>query len=251
MDKITSRHNPLCVHIKKLGTDRVYRTGHGEALCDGIKLLEEAVNNSAEIINVLTSAHIPFPLPAETRVFYADRNLINSISPLKNAQDILFTCKIPPGNILTDISGTCILLDSIQDPGNIGTVIRTAKAFGVACVILTGGCADPYNPKAIRASMGAIYTQKICFMSTDELMLLYKNGARFIGACPGTGLRSISDVRLDNAVIVTGNEGRGISGEILELCRDIVTIPMSAGCESLNAAAAAAILMWEAVRERA
>ena len=245
MEKLTSRRNPLCTHLKQLGENRGYRYEHREFLCDGIKLLEEAVNNGAEITNILTASHLPFPLPLEANVYYAERGLINSISPLKNAQDTLFSCKMPYQDSPAEFKGTHILLDGIQDPGNVGTIIRTANAFRISSVILTGGCADPYNPKTIRASMGAIFRQRIHHIKPAGLSVMLKSGVRFVGAVPGEGQYAVSNVVLCDSVIAIGSEGSGLSGEILSLCSDRVTIPVAPECESLNAAVAAAILMWE------
>ncbi|MDR2571826.1 MAG: hypothetical protein LBD23_16230, partial [Oscillospiraceae bacterium] len=92
MQEITSRNNPICVHLKKLGTSKSYRDEHGEFLCDGFKLLEEAVSVGAQIKTVLSTVDINIKLPAETHVYKAQKSLINSLSPLKNAQDVIFTC---------------------------------------------------------------------------------------------------------------------------------------------------------------
>ena len=246
METITSRRNTLAVHIKRLGADRGYREQCGEFLCDGIKLLGEATSCGAEVVAVLTSAELPFRVPAGARVFGAAQGIIDSLSPLKNAQDTLFTCKMPPQGGFDHIEGTQILLDGIQDPGNVGAVIRTASAFGIACVILAGKCADLYNPKTIRASMGAIFRQRVINAGIDELGTLREKGARFIGAALGRDCASILDRDLKNTIIAIGNEGQGLSPEVLSLCCEKVAIPMQPGCESLNAAAAAAILMWEA-----
>jgi len=264
MEKITSRRNPLCVHMKKLGESRSYRYERREYLCDGVKLLEDAVNSGASITSVLTSAQIPFPLPLDTRVYYTDRGVINSISPLSTAQDTLFTCAMPvsrypdgggtpsaarpTGDAVTDAGGACILLDSMQDPGNVGAIIRTANAFGIKAVILTGACADPYNPKAVRASMGAIFRQALCQMNIEELKALRDNGQRFIGATPDKNSTAITVAMLAGAVIVIGNEGRGLSDEVFSLCEETITIPLAPGTESLNAAVAAAIIIWETMR---
>jgi len=246
MEKITSRRNPLCIHIKKLGATSDYRESSGQFLCDGLKLLEEAVMCGAEICVVFTAECIPFPLPIETRVYYAERSLIDSLSPLKSSQNTLFTCKIPTRTAPATSSGTHILLDGVQDPGNVGTIIRTANAFGIKSVMLANGCADPYNPKTIRASMGAIFRQSFQNVSMDEIVKLSSAGFRFVGATLGKGSKNVSDTELKNSIIVIGSEGRGISGNITSICSEMITIPMAAGCESLNAAVAAAILMWEA-----
>jgi TrmH family RNA methyltransferase len=128
----------------------------------------------------------------------------------------------------------------------VGAVIRTAFALGIKSVILTNGCADPYNPKAIRASMGAIFMQRLCHMDVSSLSDLRGRGVRFIGAAPSEGCKDVSDAMLRGAVIAIGNEGRGLCGEVLSLCGELVRIPINPECESLNAAVAAAIIMWEA-----
>ena len=277
MEKITSRKNPLAIHFKRLGADRGYREGCGEFLCDGIKLFEDAVNSGAALPAVLTAVPIPFPLSPYTKVYYTDRGLINSLSPLKNAQDILFTCKMrerdrdqglwefgirnsefgmketgeaQAAREMCYNGGLHILLDRVQDPGNVGAIIRTANAFDIKSVILYGGCADAYNHKTVRATMGAIFRQYICKMGFPELRGLKDSGARFIGTALRKDCRAIFDVKLENAVVAIGSEGAGLSEEILSLCDDLITIPIAGGCESLNASVAAAIIMWEARRNR-
>ena len=251
MEKLTSRRNPLCLHIKKLGASRSYRESCGEFLCDGIKLLEEAAMCGADIVAVLTSSDLPFPLPVDTRAYHAESAIIDSLSPMKNAQNTLFTCKIPRSGAQVIARGTHVLLDGVQDPGNVGAILRTANAFGICSVMLTGGCADPYNPKTIRASMGATFRQSIQHLSLSELSKIKVGGKRFIGASTAKECRKVYDVDYKDAIIVIGSEGRGISNEIISLCSEKVTIPISRECESLNAAVAAAILLWEAARQDA
>ena len=264
MEIINSRRNPLCVHIKKLGASRSYREKNGEFLCDGVKLLEEAVKCGADVTVVLTSSNVPFPLHLDTRMCYTDRAVIDSLSPMKNAQDTLFVCRIPKKSYASEIgaSGAHILLDGVQDPGNVGAVIRTADAFGIKSVILMSECADPYNPKTVRATMGAIFRQDIYQISVQELAMLKEKtscngrsdascgeGLRIVGAAAVEGARDIRGVSLKDSILAIGNEGRGLSDEILSLCDDIIGIPISPECESLNAAVAAAIIMWEARRD--
>jgi len=246
MERITSRRNPICVHIKRLGTDREYRETCGEFVCDGIKLLEEADKWGAQIITVLTSAHIPFPLSVDTKVYLTDNSLINSISPLKHAQTVVFTCKIPKKKIDINKSGTKVLLDGLQDPGNVGTILRTANAFNISQVYLTGSCADIYNPKTIRATMGAIFRQDASYISINELSELKANGAEIIGAALGEDSEVLGKTPLKDKIIAIGSEGKGLSSDVLKLCDKKVIIPISDDCESLNAAVAAAVLMWSA-----
>ena len=265
----------MAVHFKKLGASRNYREESGEFLCDGMKLLEEAVGSGVVIPAILSATPIPFPLSLDTRVFYADRTLIDSLSPLKNAQDILFSCKmrdretgettpsasrtpLPRGEFgretgdarvfqgMLDKGGTHILLDNVQDPGNVGAIIRSASAFSIKSVVLYGACADAYNPKTIRASMGAIFRQKICKMDLDMLAEARNGGVKFIGSALCGDCRAIFNVGFENAVVAIGSEGSGLTAEIHALCSELVTIPIADGCDSLNAAVAAAIIMWEA-----
>ena len=261
MEKITSRKNPICIHMKKLGENRSYRYESGEYLCDGVKLLEEAVAGEVAICSVITAVDIPFPLPLNTRVYYSTQSLINSISPLSNAQSLLFTCLIPEESEVSLASGAHILLDRVQDPGNVGTIIRTAFAFGIDTVLLTDGCADLYNPKTIRASMGAVFKQKTCRIDPPELATENSGclsgrdkpackrpiGARIIGASLDKCCKDVSEVDFANSIIAIGSEGDGLSDDILSLCDEKVTIPIDPACQSLNAAVAAAILMWEAM----
>ena len=260
MERITSRRNPLCIHMKKLGESRSYRHESNQFLCDGIKLLEEALMCGADICSVLTASDIPFPLSLDTRVYYAEQSLLDSLSPLKNAQDMLFTCMMPRESSLSIEPGVHILLDRVQDPGNVGTIIRTAFAFGIDSVILTDGCADEYNPKTIRASMGAVFRQKIIHTSVSGLSKLKrgdqpapgidvfekKEDIRIIGATLDKDNPDLSAMDFRNTIIAIGSEGSGLSDAILSLCDGKVTIPMNSACESLNAAAAAAVIMWEA-----
>ena len=246
MKTITSRRNPLCVHLKKLGSSNSYRKQSGEFLCDGIKLLEDAVKGFADIPVVLTSADIPFPLSVNTKLFYTDKKLLNSLSPLKQSQDVLFSCKIPEMSTITDVKGTHILLEHLQDPGNVGTIIRTANAFGINTVMLFGDCADPYNPKTIRGSMGSIFRQDIRIVDSAALKTFKESGMKIIGAALSDDCRDFTEVSYENTIIAIGNEGSGLSDDILALCDEKIMIPISKDSESLNAAVAAAIIMQKA-----
>ena len=252
MEKITSRQNRLCAHIKKLGISSSYRKECGEFVCDGFKLLEEAVKSKIAIPAVLSSVKLPVTLPCDTRLCYTDRAVIDSISPLKNPQDVLFTCSMNDArndtidDLLTEPFGTHILLDSVQDPGNVGAIIRTAFAFGMKSVMLTGGCADLYNPKTIRATMGAVFKQRIHHITGAELAALKNKEVRIIGATLADAGSSIINTDLSSSIIAIGNEGSGLSDFILALCDEKMAIPINPECESLNVAIAAGIIMWKA-----
>ena len=142
-----------------------------------------------------------------------------------------------------------LVLDGVQDPGNVGTVWRTADAFGADGLILCNGCADPWSPKTVRATMGAVFRLPL-YEGT------LKNAAERLSAASvplyAAALREdtqdVRDVPLSTAAVIIGSEGRGVSDEALSLCQKTVKIPMRARCESLNAAVAASVVLWEMAR---
>jgi len=247
--RITSRKNERAVHLKRLFNDRAYREETGLFCCDGEKLLIEAVKNGAELDTVLISAPLSVTLPASAEVFEADASVIDSVSPMKTPQKVVFSCKKPaPAEIST--AGRYIVLEDMQDPGNVGTVLRTAGAFGTDAVILTGACADMFNPKAVRASMGAVFRVPFCSMTLAELLALRdRAGLRLIGAALDSGASDIRRLDLGGCAVAIGSEGHGLSRELLDACDAKLIIPMDERCESLNAAAAAAVIMWEIYRK--
>jgi TrmH family RNA methyltransferase len=246
MDEITSRKNPLVLHLKKLGADCEYRRQSKEYLCDGPKLLREAVHSGAGITAVLTSGSVPDFLPDGVPVYRVKHGLIETVSPLKSPQDIVFSCVLPDAHAGPE--GFQIILEGIQDPGNVGTILRTAGAMGVARVILTGGCADPYNPKAVRASMGAIFRQPHETAELDTIAALKEHGVKIYGAAVSGDCLDVREADFHNAAVAVGSEGRGLTDDMLRLCDKKVKIPMAENAESLNAATAAGIIMWEAAR---
>jgi len=247
VEKLTSRRNQKCVHVKNLGKSKEYRNEHGEFLCDGKKLLEEAIKSKATITGIFTTSPIREKLPNDTPVYLIEESIMETLSPLKNPQGILFTCKIPDTKDPDLKKGTHILLDNVQDPGNVGTIIRSADAFGIDSVLLTQDSADPYNPKTVRATMGAIFRQNVLYIETDKLK---SPEIKVIGTGNKNGeYNTLSETKLQNAVIILGNEGQGISEKLKVLCDEMITIPLSKGCESLNVSIAASIIMWEAGKE--
>jgi len=247
MKKITSRRNIKCLHVKNLGKSKEYRNEHGEFLCDGNKMLAEAIKSKISIVSVFTTSKPDTSLPEETEVYLIDESIMDSLSTLKDSQDILFICKIPVFKKPDYKKGTHILLDKVQDPGNVGTIIRSAYAFGIDSVLLTEDCADPYSPKAVRASMGAVFRQKTVYINPDELS---RNNYRIIGTANNKNkYKTLQNTVLKDSIIILGNEGQGISDKLSALCEEMITIPLSSDCESLNVAAAATIIMWESKKE--
>lgn len=142
-----------------------------------------------------------------------------------------------------------IVIENLQDPGNVGTVIRTANAFDIDAVIMVGACADLYNPKTVRASMGAIFRQRVMHMSIEQLN---EYTQRFclplFGAALSDKAADIRNAELHRSAVAIGSEGRGLSRELLSICGGELIIPMNPHSESLNAAVAASLVMWEMSR---
>ncbi len=246
--RLSSRKNQLVTHLRRLGSDRAYRRACGEFLCDGEKLLREAITWNADITTVLWSGEPQLPTDCEA-VYSADRELLDYISPLKSAASVLFSVRIKQWDA-SDAPGRTLVLETIQDPGNLGTILRTANALGIDTVILTGECADIYNPKTIRAGMGAVFRQRCLSMEPGAMKrYLDLNGLRLCGAALSEESEDIRTADLSAAAVAIGSEGRGLSASLLALCEDQLIIPMRPQCESLNAAVAAAIVMWELTRQ--
>lgn len=169
---------------------------------------------------------------------------MESISPMETPQGALFLCKLPEPKPFVPVPGM-LILDGIQDPGNVGTILRTADALDVPVVLLEG-CADPYSHKVVRASMGAVFRTPV----------LQSTWAEVRSACIAAGIpvavtalssraKDLRQAELKGMAVVIGSEGRGVRPEILEAADGELIIPMNPHCESLNAAIAAAIVMWQ------
>ncbi len=251
IERITSRSNPLVSHIRKLEKDRAYRREAGLFLCDGIKLYEEALRWRGQIDTVVfTPDRRPERIPSGVRAVQVPASLMSALSPAKTPQGLLFLCRQPRTELPDRLTGTrYLVLDGLQDPGNVGTIWRTADAFGADGLILTRSCADPWSSKTVRATMGAAFRLPVWEAAPQELA-----AALDAAHIPlyGTALRADTvDLRTYDgspAAVVIGNEGSGLSEEVLSLCRQTWKIPMESKCESLNAAAAAAVVLWELYR---
>lgn len=249
MTEISSRKNEYIRHLRQLSSERSYRAERGEYLCDGLKLLEEAVQFGARVSSVLWK-DMPRSVPGLdcAAQYIAPAELFDYVSPMKNSPGPLFSAAIPEWDETSAI-GRAIVLENVQDPGNVGTVIRTANAFGIDAVILTGDCADLYNPKTVRSTMGAIFRQRVIGCTMEELMsILTRNSLPLYGAALTDKAVSILDVDVKAAAVAVGSEGRGLSEKLLGLCDKPIIIPMQPDSESLNAAVAASVIMWEMAR---
>jgi len=249
LERISSRKNQFIVHLRSLER-REYRRETGLFLCDGEKLLREALSCGAEIAEVLWAEGaeaLNVPGAAE---YVCPPELLQYASPMKNSPGPLFTVRMKrdDGRLTAK---SAIVLETVQDPGNVGTVIRTANAMGIDAVVLLGGCADPYGPKTVRSTMGAIFRQRLIETDLEGLRSFVKeNNLTLLGAALGGGASDIRGADLSRPAVAIGSEGRGLSGELLDMCSARIVIPMEPESESLNAAVAASIAMWEIYRRQ-
>ena len=250
-DVITSRSNPLITYVRKLNSKRAFRRAENAFAAEGPKLLAEALRWGARVETVLCAPGVFLPeLPARTRAVELPDRLLACVADTETPQGIVFVCRGNPLAMPERLEGRrWLVLDGVQDPGNVGAIWRTADAFGADGLLLCNGCADPWNPKTVRSTMGAVFRLPV-YEGTLKVA-----ADRFAAACVplyAAALREdtqdIRDVPLGTAAVVIGSEGRGVSDEALTLCQRTVRIPMRARCESLNAAAAAAVVLWEMAR---
>ena len=251
METITSRQNPLCTHLRKLSSSAAYRRQCGEFLCDSPKLLQEALLWGSELHTVVVTAGTEAPpLPKGVRLVEVPADVMRSVSPMETPQGTLFTCAIHTEPLPETLAGRrYVVLDTLQDPGNVGTILRTADAFHADGMFLVNGCADLYNPKTLRATMGAVFRCPVWTVGAEELSaLLKKSGIPLYGAALREDTLDARAADYSRCAIAIGSEGRGLTDAVLAVCDRTIKIPMSEHCESLNAAAAATVLRWEAAR---
>ena len=243
-ERITSRKNPLLVHVRRLLSSRSAREEAGLFVSDGTKLLEEAVRFCPGLDTVILSDGVEAETPPGVRRVRVPEDVMASISPMSTPQGALFLCRFPEKRTYVPRPGT-ILLDGIQDPGNLGTILRTADALNVP-VVLMEGCADPYSHKVVRSSMGAVFRTPVITASWEQASGALKNaGIPVAATAMDEKARDLRQTDAGSLAVVIGSEGRGVRQEILLQAEKTLIIPMTPNCESLNAAIAAAIVMWQ------
>ena len=248
MEKLTSRKSAVIRAFRDLAGSASLRQEKGLFLCDGGKLLAEALRSGASVETVLWREARDADAPAFPQEYLLPGDLFDYVSPLSNSPGPLFSVRMPSPPDLNAVRRV-LALEELQDPGNVGTVLRTADAFGVDLVVLLGGCADCYAPKTVRASMGAVFRQKTVRMNAEEFVsFCHERELSLWGAALTDTARDLRSVSLDRAAVLIGSEGHGLSRELLQSCDGEIIIPMSGEAESLNAAVAAAIIMWEMQR---
>ena len=244
MERISSRKNPLLQQVRKLVSSRKERETSGLFVADGTKLLSEAVKWWPGLETVILSDGVEVDVPEHVRVVSVPKDVMESISPMQTPQGALFLCRLPEKKTFTPRPGM-ILLDGIQDPGNLGTILRTADALEIPVALLEC-CADPFSHKVVRASMGAVFrTPPVQTTWEQAKAACMEAGIPVAVTALSPRAQDIRQANLPAMAVVIGSEGQGVRKEILESAQAELIIPMNPNCESLNAAIAAAIAMWQ------
>lgn len=215
-------------------------------------MLAEALRWGAGLETILwqTGTHPPAGIPQGVRQVEVPGDLLRSVAPTETPQQVLFLARLPARALPEELTGSrYLVLDGLQDPGNLGTLWRTADAFGADGLLLLPGCADPWSPKTLRATMGACFRLPVWEGTLEDLTgLLARSAVSLYAAALRDDTEDIRSVPLGSAAVVIGSEGRGVSQPVLDACRATLKIPMRDRCESLNAAVAASVVLWEGWR---
>ena len=260
MNRITAKDNPLIKHIKKLIKSAKYRRESGEFVAEGARLCEDAFQSDAEITTLVVSenalekyADIINKISQNINSFYVvSDSLFSSLSDTKSPQGILCVIKTLDKSTLFDKikdNGKFLALDNVQDPSNLGTILRTAEAVGIDGIVMSKDCCDIYSPKVVRGSMGAVFRLPYIITETIEGFVKSHRVLSSYASVVDRNAAKITDISFNAPCIVAiGNEGNGLKRTTVEACDSSFTIPMKGRAESLNAAVAASIIIWELVK---
>lgn len=260
MQTITSKDNELIKHIRKL-KDKKYRDESNEYVVEGVKLVEEAVKENAKIKQIIVCedttrtyeipTHIMLEI-AKYECISVSNKIFNIITQVTNPQGIMAIIEKNAQNAKIDYTQDIIVvLDDVQDPGNLGTILRTVDSIGLNQIIVSKGTADAFNSKVVRSTMGAIFRIKI--IEVENLAQAIKEMRKHHFKLMVTSLQtknSIYDIDFYKKIIVIGNEANGVSKEIQDMADEKAKIPMLGRTESLNASVAAGVVMYEYVRQK-
>ena len=260
MQIISSKDNELIKHIKKL-KEKKYRDLNNEYIIEGTKLIKEAIEENTNIKQIVICDNcqntdiIPKELMYEIAKYeciYVTEKIFKNISDVNTPQGILAIIEKNNKETQIDYSQDIIVvLDDIQDPGNLGTILRTVDSIGLTQIIVSKGTADCYNPKVVRSTMGAIFRVKIIESEDLEKTLKEMKKHKFkITVSSLQTKNTIYDINYDKKVIVIGNEANGVEQKIQDIADEKIKIPMLGKTESLNASVATGIILYEYIRQK-
>jgi TrmH family RNA methyltransferase len=256
MDIIKSKDNSKIRYVRSLSSKKG-RDEKNAFIVEGVKFVNEAIYENAHIISLIFNENTlnktnareiyDFALKSEIEIVTCEENVFKTVADTISSQGVLAVIEMKKNFSTINDFKFAIMCDRIQDPGNLGTIIRTADAFGPAAVILNKGCVDEYNPKVVRASAGAIFRVPFIHSDIDKEMIskLKESGYAIISTVVDSEY-SFEDIDMyEKICLVIGNEGQGVSQEISECSHMNITIKMSGRSESLNASIAAGISIYE------
>lgn len=261
---ISSPSNRIIKHIKSLHKKK-YRWEHQNFFVEGVRAVEESIISKGEIEYILYSEAIynvkggneliELIEKEEYTNYQITDKLLKEISDTENPQGIMAVVKLHISNledVLVDSNNFLVLLDRLQDPGNMGTIIRTADALGANGVVITRGSVDMFNPKTIRSTMGSIFHIPLVYYDdiNDALMELKEKNIKIMSTSLESSVPCYEVDFTKDFALVIGNEASGISKEVLDNSDTLIRIPMVGRAESLNAGVASGIVMYEASRQR-
>ncbi|MDP4094112.1 MAG: 23S rRNA (guanosine(2251)-2'-O)-methyltransferase RlmB [Bacillota bacterium] len=262
MNRITSSQNPLVKEVKALKSKKA-RDESNSFFIEGIRLVEEALKEDIEIKKIFLSESFLSDKSSDLLIsqieqkkldtFLLTDNILKDISDTENPQGVLAVLKIR--NCSLDIikgNSFVLLLEAIQDPGNLGTIIRTADAAGADAVVMSKGCVDLYNPKVLRSTMGSVFHIPVCYnLDMEDTIVALKNKGIKVYAAHLSGEKSyVEEDYTKGCTFIIGNEANGITEDSAKKADVLLKIPMPGRAESLNASIAAGVLMYEVVRQR-
>lgn len=260
MQVITSKDNEFVKYVKKL-KEKKYRDQSQEFIIEGIKLVKEAIEEKANIKQIIIcdncedSGIIPKDLMYEIAKYncvYVTENILKTMSDVNAPQGIMAIIERNNNENNIDYNQDIIVvLDDMQDPGNLGTILRTVDSIGLNQILVSKGTADCYNPKVVRSTMGAIFRIKIieCADLEQTLKEIQKNNFKLVVSSLQTN-NSLYDINFNKKVIIIGNEAKGVEPQIQKMADEKIKIPMLGKTESLNASVATGIILYEYVRQK-
>ena len=259
MQVITSRDNEQIKQIRKL-KDKKYRDAMGLYVVEGIKTVNEAIAENADIQTIVIcddsdeqeelKSKMLYSV-AKFEILYVSEGVFEAISHVMHPQGILAVIKKKEKTTEINYNDDVIMiLDDIQDPGNLGTIIRTVDSCNLSQIVISKDTTDPYSPKVVRSTMSGIFRVNIVESENlpETIKEIKKNGYKIVETTLSTS-KTVYDIPYKKTAIVIGNEANGISKEVMALADEKVKIPMKGRTESLNAAVAAGIVLYEAVRQ--
>ena len=245
MKLITSTDNKIYKQTKKLLL-KSEREKTGLFIAEGRRIAEEAVQNGVVEYVFVSESFGDFK--ADIPVYSVSDKMFSAVSETETTQGILAVCKYHKKSIDDIFGHTLVICDGVSDPGNLGTIIRTAEASGVSGVILLKGTVDPYSPKVVRSTMGSIFRMPLYFCEIKDLQNLSEYD---IVATVLDAKESLYEAEFgEKNAIVIGNEAHGISDDVIKMAQKRIKIPMEGKSESLNASVAGAVVMYEFLRRR-